>query len=62
MSSQLRTLARSKRRSDGTPEKNALAPKNTRGKPKGPARSPTQQERFALARMAKRLREAKATP
>jgi hypothetical protein len=59
MSSQLRTLARSKRRSDGTPEKNALAPKNTRGKSKGPARSPTQQERFALARMVRKIRAAK---
>lgn len=52
----LRTLKRSIRRMDGTPEKNAQTPKNTRGRQKGPARV-TREEYRARVLIGSRIRK-----
>jgi hypothetical protein len=60
MANALRTMKRQQRRENGQPEKNALSPKNTRGAAKGPARSPTQAERFEMLRLARAMDKARA--
>jgi hypothetical protein len=60
MANLIRTMKRAQRRSDGKPEKNALSPKSTRGKVKGPARSPTQREVFVQMRMVRAAEKAAA--
>jgi hypothetical protein len=60
MANLIRTMNRQQRRENGQPEKNALSPKSTRGKAKGPARSPSQREVFARMRMVKAAEKARA--
>jgi hypothetical protein len=60
MANLIRTMKRTQRRADGKPETNALSPKNTRGKAKGPARSPSQREVFVQMRMVRAAEKAAA--